>query len=31
MVFSDTVITTKEDLERCIVTPETLIECKYFF
>ena len=31
MIFSDTVITTKEDLERCIVTPETLIECKYFF
>ena len=31
MVFSDTVITTKEDVERCIVTPETLIECKYFF
>lgn len=31
MVFSDTVIHTKEDLERCIVTPETLIECKYFF
>lgn len=31
MVFSDTVISTKEDLERCIVTPETLIECKYFF
>jgi NDP-sugar pyrophosphorylase family protein len=31
MVFSDTVIKMKEDLERCIVTPETLIECKYFF
>jgi NDP-sugar pyrophosphorylase family protein len=31
MVFSHTVITTKADLERCIVTPETLIECKYFF
>ena len=31
MVFSDTVITTREDMERCIVTPENLIECKYFF
>jgi dTDP-glucose pyrophosphorylase len=31
MVFSNTVVDTQEDLERCIVTPETLIECKYFF
>jgi len=31
MVFSDTVISTQEDLDRCIVTPETLIECKFFF
>ncbi len=31
LVFPDTVIETREDLEKCIVTPETLIECKYFF
>jgi NDP-sugar pyrophosphorylase family protein len=31
MVFSDTTVDTPEDLERCILTPETLIECKYFF
>lgn len=31
LIFSNTSVTTNEDLERCIVTPETLIECKYFF
>jgi NDP-sugar pyrophosphorylase family protein len=31
MIFSNTSVTTEADLDRCIVTPETLIECKYFF
>jgi len=31
MIFSDTAVNTPEDVERCIITPETLIECKYFF
>ena len=31
LIFSNTTVTTEADLERCIVTPETLIECKYFF
>jgi len=31
MIFSDTTVETREDLQRCILTPETLIECKYFF
>ncbi len=31
MIFSHTTVETQEDLERCILTPETLIECKYFF
>jgi NDP-sugar pyrophosphorylase family protein len=31
MIFSNTSVETPEDLERCILTPETLIECKYFF
>jgi len=31
LIFSHTKVQTREDLERCILTPETLIECKYFF
>jgi NDP-sugar pyrophosphorylase family protein len=31
MIFSHTTVDTPEDLNRCILTPETLIECKYFF
>lgn len=31
LVFADTNVETPENLERCILTPETLIECKYFF
>ncbi len=31
MVFNNTTVSTQADLERCIMTPETLIECKYFF
>ena len=31
MIFSDTQVEMPEDLERCILTPEQLIECKYFF
>ena len=31
LIFSNTSVDTHADLERCIVTPETMIECKYFF
>jgi len=31
LIFSNTHVEISEDLERCILTPETLIECKYFF
>jgi len=31
IVFSDTVVDSKENLDKCIVTPETWIDCKFFF
>ncbi len=31
LIFSDTVVDTTEDLERCILNQETFIDCKYFF
>jgi dTDP-glucose pyrophosphorylase len=31
IIFSDTGVDSKENLDRCIVTPETWIDCKFFF
>ena len=31
LIFSNTTVDMSADMEQCILTPETLIECKYYF